>query len=68
MKRTLLLSVMILVLSCADNVEKNAQKHLDTAHKEFSSGNYNIAKQEIDSIRILYPKAFETRRQAIKLM
>lgn len=68
MKRTLLLSVMILVLSCADNVEKNAQKHLDTAHEEFSSGNYNIAKQEIDSIRILYPKAFETRRQAIKLM
>ena len=31
-------------------------------------GNYNIAKQEIDSIKILYPKAFETRRQGIKLM
>jgi hypothetical protein len=31
-------------------------------------GNYNVAKQEIDSIRILYPKAFEARKQGIRLM
>jgi hypothetical protein len=49
-------------------VEKLAGRHLDNAKDAFSLGNYNIAKQEIDSIKILYPKAFETRRQGIKLM
>lgn len=69
MKKPLsLLALMVLAVSCAPNVEKLATKHLNHAKEAFSIGNYNVAKQEIDSIRILYPTAFEVRKQGIKLM
>ena len=69
MKKILaIITVCAVLLGCAENVEKLAGKHLDNAKEAFSMGNYNVAKQEIDSIRILYPKAFETRRQGIRLM
>ena len=67
-KSLLLLVVMALTISCGENIEQKAGHHLDNAKEAFSIGNYNVAKQEIDSIRILYPKAFETRKQGIKLM
>ena len=67
-KALLLLAVIALCVSCGPNVEKLATARLDNAKQLFSVGNYNVAKQEIDSIRILYPKAFEARRQAIRLM
>ena len=67
-KSLLLLVVMALTISCGENIEQKAGHHLDNAKEAFSVGNYNVAKQEIDSIRILYPKAFETRKQGIKLM
>ena len=70
MKRTALFAAFTILLAagCGENVEDKAAKHLDKAKEAFSMGNFNVAKQEIDSIRILYPKAFETRRQGIKLM
>ena len=64
----LLLVISTIILSCGENIEQKAGHHLDNAKEAFSIGNYNVAKQEIDSIRILYPKAFETRKQGIKLM
>ena len=67
-KTLLLLAVMALTISCGENIEQKAGHHLDNAKEAFSIGNYNMAKQEIDSIRILYPKAFGTRKQGIKLM
>ena len=67
-KSLLLLAVMVFTISCGENIEQKAGHHLDNAKEAFSVGNYNVAKQEIDSIRILYPKAFETRKQGIKLM
>ena len=63
-----LISITALIISCEENVEKLAERHLNNAKEAFSLGNFNVAKQEIDSIKILYPKAFETRRQGIKLM
>lgn len=69
MKKTIaLLAVCAALCGCAENVEKQAGRHLNNAKEAFSIGNYNVAKQEIDSIRILYPKAFEARKQGIKLM
>ncbi|MBR5934623.1 MAG: hypothetical protein IKZ89_00560 [Bacteroidaceae bacterium] len=69
MRKTLIIMAIIaLATSCKENVEKQASKHLDNAKEAFSIGNFNLAKQEIDSIRILYPKAFETRKQGIRLM
>ena len=69
MKKILaILTIGAFIVSCEENIEQKAGRHLDNAKEAFSIGNYNLAKQEIDSIRILYPKAFETRRQGIKLM
>ena len=70
MKKAVILAMnaILLLSGCKENVDKLALKHLDNAKEAFSIGNYNLAKQEIDSIRILYPKAFETRKQGIKLM
>lgn len=69
MRRILAVAALsALIISCAENVEKLAGRHLDNAKEAFSVGNYNVAKQEIDSIKILYPKAFEARKQGIKLM
>ena len=69
MRRILAVAALsALIISCAENVEKLAGRHLNNAKEAFSIGNYNVAKQEIDSIRILYPKAFEARKQGIKLM
>ena len=69
MKKLLpLLVLSTVIISCGENIEEKAGKHLDNAKEAFSEGNFNLAKQEIDSIKILYPKAIETRRQGLKLM
>ena len=69
MKKQILLSIILLAaVSCEESIEQKATHHLDHAKEAFSIGNYNVAKQEIDSIKILYPKAFEARKQGIKLM
>lgn len=69
MKRFLsVLIVSILLSACTENVEKSAGLFLDMASSSFDNGDYNGAKQMIDSIRILYPKAFETRKKGIGLM
>ena len=36
--------------------------------RSFERNDYNEAKLQIDSIKILYPKAFDTRKEGIKLM
>ena len=40
----------------------------DRAEAALEKENFNEAKLQIDSIRILYPKAFEARKQGVKLM
>ena len=54
--------------SCADNVEKLASERFGNALKAFDEGQFAQARQEIDSIRILYPTATDTRRKALGLM
>ncbi len=69
MKRFLsVLIVSILLTGCKEDVEKSAGRFLDMASMSFENGDYNSAKHMIDSIRILYPKAFETRKKGIGLM
>ena len=57
-----------LLASCGDGGEKKAQEHLRKAEKALAEEQFSEAKLQIDSIKILYPKAFEARRQGIKLM
>ena len=55
-------------LFACENVEEKASKKLEAARIAYEQGNYNEAKTQIDSIKILYPKAFDTRRKGILLM
>ena len=71
MKRATLIGVSALTLllsSCGDGAEKKANERLEAARVAFAHGDYNDAKIQLDSIKILCPKAFEARRQGIVLM
>ena len=62
------LLALVVLTGCGDGGEKEAQLHLQKAEMALQQENFNEAKLQIDSIKVLYPKAFETRKQGIKLM
>lgn len=68
MKRVILLTCLCCTLFACENVEKKAGEKLQAAREAFEQGDYSEAKIQIDSIKTLYPKAFETRRAGIILM
>lgn len=68
MKKALLLISICCTFCACNNVEKQAAVKLQEARAAYESGDYNQAKILIDSIKILYPKAYETRKAGIGLM
>ena len=70
MKKTGLSALLALAVltGCGDGGEKEAQVRLQKAEVALQQNRFNEAKLQIDSIKILYPKAFESRKQGIKLM
>ncbi|MDR0989013.1 MAG: hypothetical protein LBM06_06095 [Prevotellaceae bacterium] len=60
--------MLVFALTACQDVEKQASRHLQAARQAFDEGRYNEAKLQIDSIKINFPKAFETRRAGIRLM
>ena len=68
MKKVTLLACLCCTLLSCENVEKKAGEKLQTARAAFERGDFSEAKMQIDSIKILYPKAFEARREGIGLM
>lgn len=68
MKKAAILACLCCTLFSCGNVEKKASEKLQVARAAYERGDYNEAKIQIDSIKILYPKAFETRREGIGLM
>ena len=70
MKKTGLSALLALsvLAGCGDGGEKAAQLHLQKAEKALQMEMFSEAKSQIDSIKVLYPKAFEARKQGIKLM
>lgn len=56
-----------LMAGCAENVERLAQPYLNRAEQSYITKQYGLAKLQLDSIKLLYPKAFETRKQAQQL-
>lgn len=70
MKKTGLSALMALTVlaGCGDGGEKEAQLRLQKAEVALSQNHFGEAKLQIDSVKILYPKAFEARKQGIKLM
>lgn len=59
---------LAVLAGCGDGGEKQARLHLQKAEMALSQEKFNEAKLQIDSIKLLYPKAFEARKQGIKLM
>ena len=60
-------SCAIVLFSCGDNSnEANAQ--YEKARKLFENGQYANAKNAIDSIELLYPKAFKQIKAGMLLM
>ena len=57
-----------LLAGCDDGGEKEAQVRLQKAEAALQQDNFSEAKLQIDSIKMLHPKAFEARKQGIKLM
>lgn len=69
MKKLIVLTcATLLFMACGNDVEKKAGEKLAAARTAFQHGDYNEAKLQIDSIKILYPKAFDARKEGIKLM
>ena len=68
MKKAVFLACLCCTLFSCSNVEKKAGEKLRAAREAFQRGDYSEAKIQIDSIKILYPKACETRREGIGLM
>lgn len=62
------LVALTMLAGCGDGGEKAARVHLQKAEAALQQENFSEAKLQIDSIKMLYPKAFEARKQGIKLM
>ena len=54
--------------ACGNGIEKKANEKLTVARAAYERGDYEEAKTQIDSIKILYPKAFEARKAGQELM
>lgn len=67
-KIMLLMAAAVLVLVGCNSDEKHAGKLLQRAEAAFAAGDYSLAKSQIDSIRHLYPKAFDVRKAGVQLM
>lgn len=69
MKKLIILFCGTLTLSaCGNGIEKKAGEKLAVAKVAYERGDYEEAKLQIDSIKILYPKAFEARKAGQALM
>lgn len=68
MKNVFLFIVLCLACLACTDVEKQAAERLNMAQQAFAAGEYNEAKLQIDSIKILYPKAYNARKAGIGLM
>lgn len=64
----LLLLGVLFVMACSDHGETQARQYIERAQSALQKGKFSEAKKQIDSIRLLYPKAFEARKAGIGLM
>lgn len=56
-----------LLAGCGSD-DKKADELIRRAELSFADGEYNLAKLQIDSVRTLYPKAFDARKAGVRLM
>lgn len=58
---------VVLFFACGDKDER-AKLRLEAARTFFEQGEFKLAKQEIDSLNLLYPKAIAERRASLLLL
>ena len=63
----LFLLLIGLLTACKDSIEEQAQVHYQLASQAYAKGAYDVARSEVDSIRLLFPKAIQTRKEALQL-
>jgi hypothetical protein len=69
MKRTATYILLAgVILSSCNTQEKEAQVRLENARTMYEANEFSAAKNEIDSIRILYPKEFKVLKESLSLM
>lgn len=70
MRKNILFAALAItaVLTGCNSDGRKAQELFQRAEISYASGDYNLVKLQIDSIRTLYPKAFEVRKAGIALM
>lgn len=68
MRQILFLAITVLILSsCGNNPQKEADQLLHEARALFEQGQYDAARVAIDSLRRTYPNIVEARRGALAL-
>ncbi|KAA6305469.1 hypothetical protein EZS27_042877, partial [termite gut metagenome] len=60
--------MLLLLTACGGSDEKKVAKKLMVARESFGHDDYSEARKQLDSIKILYPKAFEARKEGIRIM
>lgn len=64
----ILLFIAVLCAGCDSKGEKQAAERLLKARQAFEQGAFNEAKSELDSIKILFPRAVQARKDGIRLL
>lgn len=67
-KKYLIAALLVACTAGCDTTEKEAGNLLRKAENNYSAGNLLTAKQQIDSVRTLYPKAYRVLRNGLQLM
>lgn len=68
MKRIIPFSILLFsLLACNDSTNEKAEARLQIAREAFLRRDYNETKIQLDSIKILYPKAIHARKEAVRL-
>ena len=65
--KLIIAGLAMVLVGCSQDQQK-AESLLQRAESSFLEGNFAEAKLQIDSVKVLYPKAFDARKSAIKLM
>lgn len=68
MKRLLWAVVLSFSIISCGKTDKKAEAQYKKAEALYEQGDYNQAKQQIDSIKVLYPKAFDQIKKGMILM
>lgn len=66
-KAVYLILLSFLIVSCSGN-KRNAEQLLSEAQSLYNEGEYSLAKSKLDSIKILFPKAYDEIKSGMKLM